>query len=75
MFRGVILGEEIGECSDALLVALAGLALSAAGGRVQQVLNDGRHDCAPDLTTLRGELVQVATMAAAWADRIPRAGA
>jgi len=71
VFRATILGEEIGEASEALLVALAGLALSAASGRVQQVLNDGRHSGAVSLRDLRKELIQVAAMAAAWADRIP----
>ena len=72
MFRASILGEEIGEASEALLVAFAALALTAAAGKVQKALNDGRHDGQVDLSLLRGELVQVATMAAAWADRIPK---
>ena len=66
MYRAVILGEEIGEVAE---IAWA-LALVAKFSYVQKVMNDGRHDGATDLAKLRKELIQVATMAAAWADRI-----
>lgn len=67
MYRAVILGEEVGEVSE---IAWA-VALSAKFGYVQKVMNDGRHDESTDLAKLRKELIQVAAMAAAWADRIP----
>lgn len=70
MYRSVILGEEIGEMAEVVWA----LALVAAGGRVDTVMNDGRHAGEVNLADLRRELLQAATMAAAWADRIPRTG-
>jgi NTP pyrophosphatase (non-canonical NTP hydrolase) len=42
-------------------------------GEVAKVLNDGRHKGQVDFDALRMELVQVAAMAAAWADVVPDA--
>ena len=41
-------------------------------GEVAKEWNDAEHDGRPvDLAAVRKELIQVAAMAAAWADRIP----
>lgn len=69
MFRAVILGEEVGEVAEVAYL-LWSAALTAKASYVQKAMNDGRHNGAVDLAKLRRELVQVATMAAAWADRI-----
>lgn len=69
MFRAVILGEEVGEVAEVCYL-LWSAALTAKASYVQKAMNDGRHDGAVNLARLRRELVQVATMAAAWADRI-----
>lgn len=69
MYRSVILGEEVDEVAETVWL-LWSAALNAKFSYVEKAMNDGRHDGAVDQATLRRELVQVATMAAAWADRI-----
>lgn len=71
LYRAAVLGEEIGEAQEATMLAVMGLLLGSLSLRVQRTMIDGHHEGdGPDLSALRTELIQVAAMAAAWADRI-----